>query len=72
MNCPVHNKEMRVEHAHNVPRGEPFTTGFCLKCLKHYTQCWSTRHMNHCDLVMGHKPPHRAPNGQEWRETWTS
>jgi hypothetical protein len=66
VDCPIHNESMRVEYDRNAPRGEPFVTGFCLKCLRHYTQCHETRYTNHCGRVLGHDSPHRASNGEEW------
>jgi hypothetical protein len=60
VDCPVHKEPLRVEYACNAPKGEPWATGFCLKCLRHYPCCTSTYGTTGCVLVEGHELPHRS------------
>ena len=62
MNCPIHNEEIRVERDNQGLK----TSGFCLKCLKHYQRCNKVHYMNTCDLLMNHNGDHIASNGERW------
>lgn len=70
MDCPVHKEPMRVEYARDVPIGECWATGFCLKCLRHYPCCTSTYRMTGCDLVEGHEPPHLSQKDRSPFYAW--
>lgn len=63
--CPVHPQELLRREV--GPDGYP-TTGFCLKCLKHYPLCRSVLYMTQCQLVSGHEGRHDAGKGQSWDE----
>lgn len=71
MDCPVHKEPMRVEHARNTPKGEPWVTGFCLKCLRHYPCCTASYGTTGCDLVAGHELPHCSQNDRSPFYAWT-
>ncbi len=59
MMCPEHPEvELRRENY--------YTTGFCLKCLKHHRLCVAVQIMNICDRLEGHAGPHRDARGTEW------
>ena len=71
MDCPVHGEPLRIEYARNAPGGEPWATGFCLKCLRHYPCCMSTCAMRSCDLIEGHVLPHRSQTERSPVYMWT-
>jgi len=59
MKCPVHNEEIRTEHA------KEGVTGYCSLCGQHYRHCTSIKFMTMCDLSYGHTGPHMG-----WGEQW--
>ena len=57
--CPIHkNEELRRE--------DNYSTGFCLKCLKHYELCCENIYMSICCKLKDHEGKHETDKGLLW------